>query len=172
MIWLFWHLHCILIDPNKPSAIKFEAFHASLANDDYKNFIKHFVKMCGWMCQNTHFEHIPQCWKMQFWNILILLWSFEMSVQSLSHVWFCDPHGLLHARLPGPSPTPRACSSSYPSSQWCHPTISSSIISYSSCLQSFPASESFPMSQFSHKVAKVLELQHQSFQWIFMVDSL
>ena len=70
------------------------------------------------------------------------------SVQSLSRVWFCDPHGLLHARLPGPSPTPRACSSSYPSSQWCHPTISSSIISYSSCLQSCPASESFPMTQF------------------------
>ena len=50
-------------------------------------------------------------------------------------------------RLPCPSPTPRACSNSCPSSQWCHPTISSSVIPFSSCLQSFPASGSFPMSR-------------------------
>ena len=58
------------------------------------------------------------------------------------------PHGLKQAKLPCPSPTRRVYSSSCPSSQWCHPTISSSIISYSSCLQSCPASESFPMTQF------------------------
>ena len=58
------------------------------------------------------------------------------------------PHGLQHARPPCPSPTPGACSNSCPSSQWCHPTISSSIIPISSCLQSFPASGSFPMSWF------------------------
>ena len=58
------------------------------------------------------------------------------------------PHGLQHARLPCPSPTPRACSNSWPSSSWCHPTISSSVIHFSSCLPSFPASGSFPMSQF------------------------
>ena len=57
------------------------------------------------------------------------------------------PHGLQHARLPCPSPTPRACSNSCPLSQWCHPTISSSVVPFSSCLQSFPASGSFPMSQ-------------------------
>ena len=57
------------------------------------------------------------------------------------------PHGLQHARRPCPSPTPGACSNSCPSSRWCHPTISSSIV-LSSCLQSFPASGSFPMSQF------------------------
>ena len=57
------------------------------------------------------------------------------------------PHGLQHARLPCPSPTPGACSDSCPSSQWDHPTISSSVVSFSSCLQSFPASESFPVSQ-------------------------
>ena len=57
------------------------------------------------------------------------------------------PHGLQHARLPCPSPAPRACSNSCPSSQWCHPT-SSSVIPFSSCLQSFPASGSFPVSQF------------------------
>ena len=57
-------------------------------------------------------------------------------------------HGLQHARLPCPSPTHRAYSNSCPSSGWCHPTISSSVIPFSSCLQSFPASGSFPMSQF------------------------
>ena len=56
---------------------------------------------------------------------------------------------ILHdARLPCPSPTPRACSNSCPSSRWCYPTISSSVITFSSCLQSFPASGSFPRSQF------------------------
>ena len=55
-------------------------------------------------------------------------------------------HGLQHTRLPCPSPTPKACSKSYPSSQWCHPTISSSVVPFSSCLQSFPASGSFPVS--------------------------
>ena len=58
------------------------------------------------------------------------------------------PHGLQHARLLCPSPTPRACSNSCPLSQWCHPTISSSDIPFSSCLQSFPALGSFQMSQF------------------------
>ena len=58
------------------------------------------------------------------------------------------PHGLQHARLPCPSPTPRACSNSCASSWRCHPTISSSVIPFSSYLQSFPASGSFLMSQF------------------------
>ena len=59
-----------------------------------------------------------------------------------------QPHGLQHASLPSPSPTSRACSNSGPLSQWCHPTISSSVVPFSSCLQSFPASGSFAMSQF------------------------
>ena len=58
------------------------------------------------------------------------------------------PHGLHHARLPCPSPTPGACSNSCPWSWWCHPSISSSVIPFSSSLQSFPASGSFQMSQF------------------------
>ena len=51
-----------------------------------------------------------------------------------------QPHGLQHTRLPCPPPSPRVCSNLCPSSQWCHPTISSSVIPFSSCLQSFPAS--------------------------------
>ena len=58
------------------------------------------------------------------------------------------PHGLQHARPPCPSPTPGVYSNSCLVSQWCHPTISSSVIPFSSCLQSFPASGFFQMSQF------------------------
>ena len=57
-------------------------------------------------------------------------------------------HGLQHDRPPCPPPTPGAHSNSCPLSQWCHPTTSSSVIPFSSCLQSFPASGSFPLSQF------------------------
>ena len=75
------------------------------------------------------------------------------SANSISSVQFSHsvtlwPHGLQHARLPCLSPAPRACSNSCPSSQWYHPTISSSVIPFSFCLQSFPASGSFQMSQF------------------------
>ena len=70
--------------------------------------------------------------------------QFSPSVMSNS----LRPHGLEHARLPCPSPTPRACSNSGPSGQWCHPTISSSVVPFSSYLQPFPASWSFPISQF------------------------
>ena len=58
------------------------------------------------------------------------------------------PHGLQDARPPCPSPTPRACSNSCLSSWWCHPTISSSVVPFSSHLQSLPSSGSFPVSQF------------------------
>ena len=59
----------------------------------------------------------------------------------------CDPHEPQHARPPCPSPTPRVHPDSGPSSPWCHPAISSSVIPFSSCPQSLPASGSFPMSQ-------------------------
>ena len=74
----------------------------------------------------------------------------SVSVQ-FSHSVVSDslrPHGLQYARLPCPSPTPGAYSNSCPLSRWCHPAISSSVVPFSSCLQSFPASGSFPMSQF------------------------
>ena len=57
-------------------------------------------------------------------------------------------HGMQHARLPCPSLSPRVCSNSCPLGRWCHPTISSSVIPFSSCPQSFPSSGSFPVSQF------------------------
>ena len=61
---------------------------------------------------------------------------------------YLRPHRLLHTRLPCPSPTPKACSNSCPSSRCCHPTISSSVTPFSSCLQSFPALGYLPMNQF------------------------
>ena len=78
------------------------------------------------------------------WGLALLV-KFSCSVVSD----YLQPHGLQHAWLPCPSPTPGACSNSCPLSRWCHLTISSSVIPFSSCLQSFPASGSFPMSQFS-----------------------
>ena len=83
------------------------------------------------------------------------------------------PHGLQHASLPCPSPIPGACSNSCPSNQWCHSTISSSVISFSSGLQSFPASGSFLMTQSfaSGGQSLGLQLQHHSFQWTFRTDS-
>ena len=70
--------------------------------------------------------------------------QFGGSVMSDS-LW---PHGLQHNSLPCPSPTPKACSNSCPLSQGCHPTISSFVVAFFSCLQTFPAPGSFPMSQF------------------------
>ena len=84
-----------------------------------------------------------------------------------------QPQGLQYSRLPCPSPTPEAFSDSCPLSWWCHPIISSFVVSFSSHLQSFPASGSFLVSSL-HQVAKVLEFQfqHQSFQCIFRTDFL
>ena len=76
-----------------------------------------------------------------------IIQTFRFSVQFICLV-VCNslqPHGLQHARLPCPSPTPGACSNSCSSGQWCHPTISCSVIPFFYCLQSFPASGSFPM---------------------------
>ena len=98
-------------------------------------------------------------------------WLFSCSVMSDS----LRPHGLQHTRIPCPWPYPGVCSNSCPLSQWCHPTISS--------FGSSPSPPAFSLSQHqglfqwvssSHQVAKVLELQlqPQSFQWIFRVDLL
>ena len=80
-----------------------------------------------------------------------LLMSLQFSSVQFSCSVVSDslrPHGLQHARLPCPSPTPRACLNSCPSSWWCHPTISFCVVPFSSCLQSFPASGSFLRGQF------------------------
>ena len=76
--------------------------------------------------------------------------SFSSSVSSVSHSVMSNslwPHELQHTRPPCPSPTPEVYSNSCPSSRWCHPAISSSVVPFSSCLQSLQASGSFSMSQ-------------------------
>ena len=96
----------------------------------YHLIVHKVLKLCAWI------EYIISS------KVLLLQLSCSVVSNSLR------PHGLQHARLPCPSPTPEACSNSCPSSCWCHPTISHSIIPLSSCLHSFPASGSFSMSQF------------------------
>ena len=95
----------------------------------------------------------------------VLLFSHSVVSNSL------QPHGLQHTRLPCSSPSPGACSNSCPLSWWCHPTISSSVIPFSSCLSQHRAL--FQWVGSSHQVAKIMELQlqHQYFQWIFRMIS-
>ena len=106
----------------------------------------------------------------RFFTIWATSVQFSCSVMSDS----LRPHGLQHARLPCPSQTPRAYSNSSASHWWCHPATSSSVVPFSSHLQSFPASGFFQLVGSSHQVAKVLEfqLQHQSSQWTFRTDFL
>ena len=139
---------------------------------------------------------LPLHWKDNFAKYKILYWCFysadfnSLLCSLLAHLFIflllssvqfshsvvynsLRSHGLQHSRLPCPSPAPRAYSNSCPLSQWCHPTISSSVIPISSCLQSFPASGLFQSVNSLLQVAKVLEfqLQYQSFQWIFRLIS-
>ena len=103
-------------------------------------------------------------------NSILPFYQFS-SVQT--HPTFCSPTDCMqHARLPCLSPTPGVCSNSYPSSQRCHPIISSSVVPVSSYPQFSPASGSFKWVSSSHQVAKILEfqLQHQSFQWTPRTD--
>ena len=96
--------------------------------------------------------------------------QFSQSVTSDS----LQPHALQLARLPCPSPTPGAYSNSGPLSRWCHPTISSSVVPFSSWFNLSQHQGLFQWVSSSHQVAKVLQLQfqHQSFQWMFRTDFL
>ena len=110
------------------------------------------------------------------WTIAWKGMSTHSSVQ-FSHSVMSDslrPHGLQHIRLPCPSPTPGIHSNSCPLGRWCHPAISSSVVPFSSCLQSFPASGLSKWVSSSHQVAKGLQfqLEHQFFLWIFRTDFL
>ena len=94
-----------------------------------------------------------------------------VTVESKSHPTL-QPYGLQHARLPYPSLSPRAFLNSYSLCWWCHPTIPTSVAPISSYYQSFQNQGLFQWVGSSHQVAKVLELQlqHQSFQWIFRMN--
>ena len=98
----------------------------------------HLDPFCSWCCQHAS-AHSAGCCSRSAHSI-----QFSPSAVSDS-LW---PHGLQHTRLPCPSSTPGAYSNSCRLRQWCHPTIAFSVVPFSSHLKSFPASESFPMSQF------------------------
>ena len=108
-------------------------FKKSLKNKQNQNITK----------QKALFQSSTKLLRRTGWT---LSFSYQFSHSVTSNA--LRPHGLQHIRLPCPSPTPGARSTSYPLSWWCHPTISSSVVHFSFCLQSFPASGSFPMSQF------------------------
>ena len=99
------------------------------------------IYICLYMYTYVHLYQ--PCFK-QLWIGHFSSVQFSRSVMSDS-LWPCE---LQHARLPCPSPPPGACTNSCLSSWWCHPTISSSVVPFSSCIQSFPSSGSFPRSQF------------------------
>ena len=112
------------------------------------------------------FPNLLAYWVQHFHSIIFSV-QFSCSVVSDS----LPPHEPQHSRLPCPSPTPRVHPNPCPLSRWCHPSISSSVVSFSSRLQSFPASGS-SRSQFFASGGQSMEfqLQHQSFQWIFRTD--
>ena len=135
---------------------------------------------CDWVNYLTHFQFlIITSWPRlrilnSYFNYQVgMIWTLFISVSSVqfSHSvisdsvtqWTAASQASLSITTPG------ACSNACPSSQWYHPTISSSIVPFSSCLQSFPNQGPFQWVSSLHQVAKVLEfqLQHQSFQWIF-----
>ena len=109
------------------------------------------------------------------WNDVQHHWPFSSVQFSRSVVSdSLRPHESQHARPSCPSPTPRVHSNSCPLSQWCHPTLSSSVILFSSWVNLFQHQCLFQWVSSSNQVAKVLELQlqHQYFQWIFRTDFL
>ena len=131
-----------------------------------------------WGCQVGFSQFCPELFLGQRWGIHswawlgFLLWFFiifSSVAQSCPTLW---PHGLQHARPPCPSPTSRACLNSCPSNHWCHLTISSSVVPFSSAFSLSQHQGLFQWVSSSHQVVKVLELQHQSFQWIFRTDFL
>ena len=106
--------------------------------------------------------------KIQFNSVISVQFSRSVVSESLR------PHELQHTRPPCPSPTSRVYPNSCPLSWWCHLTISSSVVPFSSCLQSFLTPGLFKWVKSLHQVAKILEfqLQHQSFQWTPRTDFL
>ena len=109
-----------------------------------KTIMLHYIANYLWMCLNiAQSNHNADFWDWGWGKVAVQL----SSVQSLSRVQLFATPWIEHARPPCPSPTPRVHPNPCPSSRWCHPAISSSVVPFSSCPQSLPESGSFPMSQ-------------------------
>ena len=152
--WVKWILYCLnhwgsLI--NRINRLKKEN-HLIVLTDERENafekiqypFTIKTLRNTGELPQLNE-NHLRTDW---FLYVVTLDSMCIVGVQLLSCVWLFEPHGLQHTRIPCSSLSPRVCLNSCPLSQWCYQTISSSVAPLSSCLQSFPASGSFPMSQF------------------------
>ena len=135
------------LQPQLPCLLHKSIVCFTIANWGGGRFGEYMISLC-W-CSTVSFSLVTQ-------SCLILLW----------------PRGLQHARLPCPSPTHVACLKLCPSSWWCHPAISSSVIPFSSAFNLSQHQGLFKWVSSLHQVAKVLELQHQSLQWIFRTDFL
>ena len=139
---MFWisHLQLLGLKPDKMSHYYFHVIclyiHQSV-NKLIGKYINTYLPINMYICIYMYSMYTSKCRSCVF---LLLLFSHWVVSNSL---W---PHGLQHARLPCPLPSSRACSNLCPLSWWCHPNISSFVIPFSSCLQSFLASGSFPMS--------------------------
>ena len=117
-----------------------------------------FLQIQPWLARGLHNLWFGVMVVFPYYSFLLLHLIKEGGAKSLYFIQFSSishsvvsdslqPHELQHARPPCLSPTPGVHSNSHPSSRWCHPAISSSVVPFSSCPQSLPASESFPMSQ-------------------------
>ena len=154
------HLTCLLRNPYAGQEATVRTGHG--ATDWFqkeKEYVKAVYCHLAYLTsmQSTSWEMLGQLnWTETWSQATFSAFFFNWSIVNLSSIQFSHsvmpdslwPCGLQHTRLPCPSPTPRACSNSCPCSRWCHPTISSSAVPFSSRLQSFLASESFPVSQF------------------------
>ena len=117
------------------------------------SFALYFIRLPALTAWRGNFGSINNYTGETFWNVTLkqfhmlclTLISQLIAIVVSDSLW---PHGLQHARPPCPPPTPTACSNSSPLSRCCHPIVSFSIVPISSCLQSFPASGSFPTGQF------------------------
>ena len=148
--------------PNKREYVLYDSIYKTSKCKLFYDPIWSVVAVDGWRDRGGRNYKVASgnFWVMKVFIILIVvvvsrmyicqnLSNFTHSVQ-FSHSVVSDsfrPHGLQHASPPRPSPTPGVYSNSCPSSWWCHPAISSSVVPFSSCPQSLPASGSFPMNQ-------------------------
>ena len=171
MFWFFGHEACGILAPNQGSNLHPCMGRQNLNHWTTKevlhmlfNYVISVPNFSGvWVLQTTNYFKVDMFYS-KISPFLFCMTSFGLFenmcnlknrkssfkqlnkwivVQSFSGSDSLRPHGLQHARLPCSQPSPRACSNSCPLSQWCHPTISSSVIPFSSCLQSLPASGSF-----------------------------
>ena len=126
------------------SLIKLTALLFDMPRCRFVGNLLRWLTFLTWQCVSSHLLNI-------FLVLTCKATGFSLTYNIGMHLclhkpYFCQDIHMQHAGLPCPSPSPRVCSNSCPLSRWCHPTISSSAAAFSSCPQSFAASESFPVS--------------------------